>query len=231
MGNSIIGESIVVLVTLLMISLLDIILNLQFLKVVQLHKLKLLHLLKKNNHIGEKKNKNLFLLHQMLFQMFSLRRRTTILARRRGREEQPYWGEEEQEFVPPPVSPPVIPDEIQPEPLPEPEPQPEPEAAPAPAPKPAPGPAPPSEPQVPVVKECEATIDVTKENAADILCAISEYLAQLASGHVPELGINPSRVCFCLQYDDSESNESFMQVEAILKENDAFTINKLVAQR
>ncbi|CAK81121.1 unnamed protein product, partial (macronuclear) [Paramecium tetraurelia] len=98
-------------------------------------------------------------------------------------EEQPYWGEEEQEFVPPPVSPPVIPDEIQPEPLPEPEPQPEPEAAPAPSPKPAPGPAPPSEPQVPVVKECEATIDVTKENAADILCANSEYLAQLASGH------------------------------------------------
>lgn len=50
---------------------------------------------------------------------------------------------------------------------------------------------------------CEATIEVTKENAADILCAISEYLAQLASGHVPELGINPSRVCFCLDYDDS----------------------------
>ncbi|CAD8070192.1 unnamed protein product [Paramecium sonneborni] len=136
--------------------------------------------------------------------------------------------EEEESFVPPPPppepEPPVIPDEIKPEPLPEPEPQPEP----VPAPKPAP---PPSEPQVPVVKECEATIDVTKENAADILCAISEYLAQLASGHVPELGINPSRVCFCLQYDDSESNESFMQVEAILKENDAFTINKLVAQR
>ncbi|CAD8146143.1 unnamed protein product [Paramecium octaurelia] len=148
-------------------------------------------------------------------------------------EEQPYWGEEEQEFVPVPPAeqPPVIPDEIKPEPLPEPEAQPEPQPEPAPAPKPAPGPAPTSEPQVPAVKECEATIDVTKENAADILCAISEYLAQLASGHVPELGINPSRVCFCLQYDDSESNESFMQVEAILKENDAFTINKLVAQR
>ncbi|CAD8158723.1 unnamed protein product [Paramecium pentaurelia] len=148
-------------------------------------------------------------------------------------EEESFWPEEEEEFipVPPPEVPPVIPDEVNPEPIPEPQPQPEPEPAPSPSPKPAPGPAPPSEPQVPVVLECEATIDVTKENAADILCAISEYLAQLASGHVPELGINPSRVCFCLQYDDSESNEAFMQVEAILKENDAYTINKLVGQR
>lgn len=58
---------------------------------------------------------------------------------------------------------------------------------------------------------------MTKDNAADILCALSEYLSQLASGHEPDLGVNPARVCFCLDYDGiiyinhvGDSNESFM---------------------
>ena len=66
----------------------------------------------------------------------------------------------------------------------------------------------------------------------------SEYLAYIATGHGPKIGINPSIVCFSLQYEDSninfysklgESNESLLQVEAILKENDVYIIKKFVA--
>jgi hypothetical protein len=57
-------------------------------------------------------------------------------------------------------------------------------------------------PQPPTpIEECEETIEITPDNAADVLCALSQYLGQLANGEAPDLGVEPENICFCFKYN------------------------------
>ena len=49
---------------------------------------------------------------------------------------------------------------------------------------------------------CEETIEITATNAADIMCALGQYLSQLAHGGSNPAGATAKKVCFCLKYNE-----------------------------
>ncbi|CAD8207149.1 unnamed protein product [Paramecium pentaurelia] len=117
-------------------------------------------------------------------------------------EEEPELPEDEpsvpEEDVEPPVEPPVeseeepsIPEEEEPSIPEEEEPQP-----PAPVPQP----------------KCPPTIEVNKDNAADILCELSHYLGEFAQGHVPVAGPSTKTVCFCMTYNEDYAPPTLLQL-------------------
>lgn len=44
--------------------------------------------------------------------------------------------------------------------------------------------------------------DITVENASDVLCALSNYLAAVAAGHDPSADPKAETFCFCLVYEE-----------------------------
>lgn len=57
-----------------------------------------------------------------------------------------------------------------------------------------------TERNVPVPANCDEVIQITIDNASDVLCALGEYSKELMDGSVtdPETG---DKVCFCLEYN------------------------------
>ncbi|CAD8162253.1 unnamed protein product [Paramecium octaurelia] len=115
-------------------------------------------------------------------------------------EEEEFY-EEEEESVEPPVEPESQSEEEHSEPLSEEESQPpseEEEVIEPPAPLPQP--------------KCPPTIEVNKDNAADILCELSHYLGEFAQGHTPVAGPSTKTVCFCMTYNEDYAPPTLLQL-------------------
>ncbi|CAD8193962.1 unnamed protein product [Paramecium pentaurelia] len=60
--------------------------------------------------------------------------------------------------------------------------------------------------------KCPPTIEVNKDNAADILCELSHYLGEFAQGHTPVAGPSTKTVCFCMTYNEDYAPPTLLQL-------------------
>ncbi|CAK82915.1 unnamed protein product (macronuclear) [Paramecium tetraurelia] len=61
-------------------------------------------------------------------------------------------------------------------------------------------------------EKCQETVEITATNAADIMCALGQYLSQLAHGGSPSDSPNAKKVCFCLKYEPDNADPSLLQL-------------------
>lgn len=51
---------------------------------------------------------------------------------------------------------------------------------------------------------CDETVDITVQNAADVVCALSNYLTAVVQGTDPAQNPKAKKFCFCLVYEEGK---------------------------
>ncbi|CAK94783.1 unnamed protein product (macronuclear) [Paramecium tetraurelia] len=71
-------------------------------------------------------------------------------------------------------------------------------------------------PSEPVVKQkCPKVVEITVDNASDVLCALSSYLSAVAQGHDPASDPKAETFCFCLVYEEENATPELLMLAQI----------------
>ncbi|CAD8132484.1 unnamed protein product [Paramecium pentaurelia] len=64
-------------------------------------------------------------------------------------------------------------------------------------------------------KKCPKVVEITVENASDVLCALSNYLSAVAQGHDPASDPKAETFCFCLVYEEENASPDLLMLAQI----------------
>ncbi|CAK60359.1 unnamed protein product (macronuclear) [Paramecium tetraurelia] len=64
-------------------------------------------------------------------------------------------------------------------------------------------------------KKCPKVVEITVENASDVLCALSNYLSAVAQGHDPASDPKAESFCFCLVYEEENATPDLLMLAQI----------------
>ncbi|CAD8135923.1 unnamed protein product [Paramecium octaurelia] len=64
-------------------------------------------------------------------------------------------------------------------------------------------------------KKCPKVVEITVENASDVLCALSNYLSAVAQGHDPASDPKAKSFCFCLVYEEENATPDLLMLAQI----------------
>ncbi|CAD8138988.1 unnamed protein product [Paramecium pentaurelia] len=64
-------------------------------------------------------------------------------------------------------------------------------------------------------KKCPKVVEITVDNASDVLCALSSYLSAVAQGHDPASDPKAETFCFCLVYEEENASPDLLMLAQI----------------
>ncbi|CAD8054740.1 unnamed protein product [Paramecium sonneborni] len=87
-------------------------------------------------------------------------------------------------------------------------------------------------------KKCPKVVEITVENASDVLCALSSYLSAVAQGHDPASDPKAETFCFCLVYEEENASPDLLMLAQLFggqfkqkSSNVNSSIKKLIAKQ
>lgn len=60
--------------------------------------------------------------------------------------------------------------------------------------------------------KCDETVDITVQNAADVVCALSNYLTAVVQGTDPAQNPKAKKFCFCLVYEEENATPDLLMM-------------------